>query len=407
MAALILLLLLPAAPEEAHEVVTAHYRLRMEGSGEETQEYGRVLEAAHPLFKKRFGGEPKLAKKEERLEVRFFATQAAWEEGIKADGATPPAAGGYYWPPTKTVYLFRQPSAYYTRTLLLHECAHQFHFLVRTRNTSPIVPWYTEGLAEHLAAHYWDGNHLALGVMPLLSLEDYAAKALATVAAEGFDLAAFVDGASGENRPLGWALVRFLDTVEAKRFDALARKLDGGNVSGPLFRKLIGEPKAVQPRFLEWLGKAQEPWTPVHVDWQAMSANRIKGKGSGVSVCRIKAPVTMLDATLEIPAAKRWKGGVMLHYTSPDDWSVLMIDWAGFLDIKRWQKDRWQILEQGEGRGATGDGSYRLMLFRRGGEVSLSMGKGDVAYGPWELPGDSFGLALQDCEISFRELSWK
>ncbi len=403
----LLLLVLVAMPDEVHEVVTAHYQLKVEGSGEEAAEFGRVLEAAYPLFKKRFGGEPKLAKKEERLPVRFYLTREAWEAGLTADGATPPAAGGYYWPQNRTAYLFRQPSAYYTRTLLLHECGHQFHFLVRTRNTSPIVPWYTEGLAEYLAAHFWDGNHLELGVMPLLSLEDYAGNALRTATAEGFQLAAFVDGASGENRPLGWALVRYLDTVEPKKFDALARKLDGGNVGGPLFRKLIGEPKAVQPKFVEWLGKAQEPWSPVHVDWQAMSANRIKGKGTGTSVCRIKAPVTFLDATLELPSAKRWKGGVMLHYTGPEDWSVFLIDWAGFLDIKRWQKDHWKILEQGQGPGATGAGSYRLQVFRRGGEVSLSMGKGDVAYGPWELPGDSLGLALQDCEISFRELSWR
>ncbi|NJN14450.1 MAG: hypothetical protein HC813_02110 [Planctomycetes bacterium] len=378
--------------------------MHAEGPREEAEEFGRVLEAAWPQFKKRFGGEPKL-KKEERLTVRFLETREAFEAAIRADRTEPPAAGGYYWPGSKSAYFYRQPSAYYTRTLLLHECCHQFHFLVRTRNTNPLAAWYTEGLAEYLAAHYWDGTTLVLGATPTLSLEDYAARALETVRTEGFDLAAFVDGGMGENRPLGWALVRYLDTQMEKKFAPLARKYDGGNVAGPLFRKMIGNPKTVQPAFLAWLEKEQEPWSPVHVDWQGMSGNRILGKGTGTCVCRIKAPVTLLEATLEIPAAKKWKAGVMLHYTSKEDWSVLLIDWAGFLDIKRWENGRFQILEQGQGPGPTAEGSYRIQLFRRGEKVFASMGT--VSFGPWELPGESFGLALDSCEVSFRELTWK
>ncbi|MHC5037287.1 MAG: hypothetical protein ACYTHM_08240 [Planctomycetota bacterium] len=157
--AILLLLLsspLARAGEKIHTVDSRHYKLFWEGSAEKAEEMSRVLEAAWEEFRKFFGTAPKL-KKGERLLVRFFQKRAGWEAGIRKDGTNPPrSGGGYYWPPTKTAYLYRQPMRYYTRCLFIHEVAHQFHYLSRTGNRDPRVGWYTEGVVEHLAWHFKD-----------------------------------------------------------------------------------------------------------------------------------------------------------------------------------------------------------------------------------------------------------
>jgi hypothetical protein len=60
-------------------------------------------------------------------------------------------------------WLFDQPSDYYRRHLLLHEGTHAFmnHHL---GGAGP--PWYSEGMAELLGTHLWDGRTLALGFNP-------------------------------------------------------------------------------------------------------------------------------------------------------------------------------------------------------------------------------------------------
>ncbi|WP_254513593.1 hypothetical protein [Anatilimnocola floriformis] len=60
-------------------------------------------------------------------------------------------------------WLFDQPSDYYRRHLLLHEGTHAFmsHHL---GGAGP--PWYSEGMAELLGTHLWDGQRLVLGYNP-------------------------------------------------------------------------------------------------------------------------------------------------------------------------------------------------------------------------------------------------
>lgn len=168
-----LLLCLVAAPEI---VETEHYRFVSEGPRAEAEELGRVLEAAYAGFAAYFEAKPKLGKGE-RLSVKFFETRDAWAAALRAAGATPPdGAGGYYWTEDRTAYLYRQPTRYFTRSLLLHEATHQFQFLACTRNREPLAYWYKEGVAEHLGWNAWDGRELAIGVLPLVSLENYPAR---------------------------------------------------------------------------------------------------------------------------------------------------------------------------------------------------------------------------------------
>lgn len=406
------LLLLLSAPLRAEEVVeTEHYTLHTEATPAEAQEMGRVLEAAWNGFKKYFGKKPRL-KKGEKLVVRHFLTREPWAKAIAADGATPPAAGGYYWPTSRTAYLYRQPTKYYSRVLLLHEAAHQYHYLARTDNKEPTVYWYTEGVAEYLSWHNWDGRKLELGVVPTVSLKDYAAAALAEATGDGFDFQSIVDGTNeAPGRAVSWALYRWLATGGKKgkplpKFDTYRRKMDKGNKPGSLFRKMFGQPKAVQPDFVDWLRKNQQPWEQVFNEWMGLGPNTLRGFSRTRSVCRLKIPVNVLEATMVIEGkAKGWRGGMMLHYENPKNFSMAVIDWAGFVHVARYVNGSWRTLEKGEVPAVDHTKNLKFQLFRKGDQVTMMIGP--IGFGPWELPGRYFGLAVERSDVTFKDISWQ
>ena len=111
-------------------VTTEHFVLYLEGEpAERAEAYGQLAEAAWlALAEIHDGAEPPQGP----LDVRVYASQTAWQEGMQAEGVTVPAsAGGYYDPGTQIASLFQQPTVYYSQTLFLHEVFHQFHALAR------------------------------------------------------------------------------------------------------------------------------------------------------------------------------------------------------------------------------------------------------------------------------------
>ena len=409
-AAVLLLFVAPVLAEE-HVVSSEHYEVRQEGEPGDAEKSARVLEAAWPQFQRYFKAKPKL-KKGEKLVVRYFSAREAWSKALQADGATvPDGAGGYYWPQTKTVYLYKQPTVYYSRVLLLHEAAHQFHYLSKTRNKNPDAAWYREGVAEYLSWHHWDGATLELAVQPNISLKDYAAAALTEAKAGGFDFAGLVEGKGTPSRAFSWSLVRYLatggkDGKPLKRWEHFRRKMDGGVRPGPTFKKTIGQFGAAGKGYTAWLEENQQPFAYVFNEWIGIGPGRMHGFAGVVSVCRVKAPSKFFTATMEPPAdAKGWKGGVLLHYTSKEDYSVALLDWGGFVHIQRFNGKRFQIIERGEVPAIVKGSSYVFQLFRRKNGVTMMIG--NAGFGPWDLPGKSFGLAVQKSDLRFRDVSWK
>ncbi|MHC4956861.1 MAG: hypothetical protein ACYTGN_00700 [Planctomycetota bacterium] len=391
----------------AEPVETAHYRLHHAGA--DAAELSRVLEAAYAGFAKFFGAEPK---EKDKLVVRFFEKREEWAKAIIADRAVPPAdAGGYYWPDSKTAYLYRQPTRYYTRALLIHEAAHQFHYLARTRNSQPKAYWYSEGVAEYLCEHHWDGEQLTLGVLAMANLRDYPKKALVLAANEGFKLQDFVEGKQhATSRPLGWALYRYLLTggKDGKPLKGVAkwqRKMDGGNTPGPIFKKTFGRGKKAQEAFVTWLRGEQQTWTQIWNEWYPVGENALHGVADVVSACRPKEPASVIKATLHAPTKGRWMAGILLHYESGEDYSVALLDWGGFLRIQRRVGKGWQTIERGPGPPKPKDGKYKLQAFRKKGKVYLMVGAD--GYGPWELPGNVLGLALDRGAVTFSDIDWK
>ena len=61
------------------------------------------------------------------------------------------------------VWIYDQKQAYYNRFLLLHELTHAF----MNWTFGDLNPrWYSEGIADYLALHRWDGEKLTLGIFP-------------------------------------------------------------------------------------------------------------------------------------------------------------------------------------------------------------------------------------------------
>ncbi|HEX5138797.1 MAG TPA: hypothetical protein VFY93_17640 [Planctomycetota bacterium] len=401
---LALLLCMASGPET---VETEHYRLVSEGPRAEAEEFGRVLEAAHARFASYFKAAPKLGKGE-RLQVRFFETREAWAAALREAKATPPdGAGGYYWTEDRTAYLYRQPTRLFTRALLLHETTHQFHFLSRTRNREPQAYWYKEGVAECLGWSHWDGTELLIGALPLVSLEDYPAKALEDLRGS-VDLEAVVEGRAEPSRPLAWAIYRHLSTGNAGKplrgFERIADKLDNGAKPSSIFWKSFGQPAAYRKALIAWLEKEQQPFVPLFVEWDSLGADRVRGFSGGMATCRLRAKATTLAVTIQLP--ERGWGGGLIHATGPEDYTVFLVDRAGHGRVSRRRAGAWENIEQGTVPVAGEDGSVRLEMTLKDGSVRVGL-DGGVTFGPWELPDPALGLAVDGADVVFRDLAWR
>ncbi|MCE9582539.1 MAG: hypothetical protein K8T20_08610, partial [Planctomycetes bacterium] len=191
-AAVLLASALCAAAEP--DVATKHYDVHAEGM--DAKEAGAILEALWEQLAKYFGGSPK-----GRLRVEIAATKEGFEAALKKDKVGDVEAGGFYWPGTKTAYLFVQPSAFYTRQLLIHEATHQFHLLTAAGNKPPLAAWYGEGLVEWFGLHNWDGKELKTCVVPAVTLEDYPAQALKQLGDLKDDIVGVATGKVACDRP--------------------------------------------------------------------------------------------------------------------------------------------------------------------------------------------------------------
>jgi hypothetical protein len=384
-----------------------HYRLETNVDAATSQGYLRMLEAQWPQLEAFFGAAPPL-KTGEQLPVYVLAHAGDWQAKLTADGVrVPSGAGGYYHPGNRSVYLFRQPTIYNTRQLLLHETMHQFHYLARTHNTGPKDTWYVEGLVEHLSRHHWDGETLELGVVPFCSLEDYPAKALALFGQPEYDLAAMVASERPSTRPEQWALVRFLllgdDGRHAKQWARLAQRLDAGQAARSVFRKTIGDPAKLLPALRAWLPTQQEPFVPVWNEWIGLSANGVEGTATVTSACRAREGARALAARLHVPEGP-WKGGLLIGFEDPEACAVLLLDDRGGFVVNRRAHGAWHRLASGTAPPPR-EGTYHLQAVRT--DAGVSLWANDVALGTFDLPGRKLGVCLDNCTLRFTEITWK
>lgn len=394
----------PATADDRAVVETEHYSLSSAGSEEELAEWGAVLEAAWPQYTKFFGAEPELGRGG-RLSVAIFEDDAAFRTAIAKGGGTAPSAGGYYCPVARTAYLKRQPSAWYTRNLLLHEAAHQFHYLSRTGNDAPDGDWYVEGIAEHLGSHHWDGTTLFVGVEPMLSLEDRAGAALAAVSKADFSFEALLES-EDVSRPEAMYLVRYLSLTEPKKFARYAKGLDRGGVATmKSFKKAFGKPEKVEAAWKAWLATRQSPLIPVFVEWDSRSASSVRGEGSSVVVCRTRGAARSLTTRVVPLDSRRLRAGLLVGFTSADDYTIAVVERkgdGGVLHHERFEGG-WKRLSS---HPVPTMGAEPVLAVRRdGAELTVSVDDQEIVRIAAPGEPEPFGLVLDACAADFVDLT--
>jgi len=275
---------------EGWAVSTAHYELHVSGFDEdEAITLGLLAELSWRGLANFFDTEV-----DGPLSVVIAADAAGFEEALAADGISGlEGAGGYYDPSGGRAYLYRQPTAWYSRVLMVHELVHQYQD--RAGGVSGLPSWYVEGLAEALSRHHWDGDCLQLRVRPLLSWEDMAAQAWTELDAGAPDLEDVFSGGSA-SRPLSQELVRLLasDPDRAEAFAGWRADVASGAIPATDLDALeaaLGSTDEITADLLDFVPQDQEPLSPVWLDWIPEGDDRAYGFSEASSAARIKGTV--------------------------------------------------------------------------------------------------------------------
>lgn len=125
----------------------------------ETDSIPAALEAAVPEMA-RFFGIPISRYENWHIEAFLMGEREPFEIFGALEGA-PDFPNGYYT--NRRIWVFDKHQGYYNRFLLLHELVHA----LTDETFGGLDPrWYSEGIAEYLALHRWDGEKLELGIFP-------------------------------------------------------------------------------------------------------------------------------------------------------------------------------------------------------------------------------------------------
>ena len=219
-------------------VETDHYRLFSPSERVDKDALGRMMEQYYAYTTDYFGAEPT---SDLPLIGKIFADRESYVAGLVEDGfsASAGGSGGYYHPRTKTFYLFVQPTQHYTRMLTMHEATHQMQDLA---GDCSYPTWWSEGEAEHLGMHSWDGSQLESTLHPLVTLEDYPKQALKRFEERGKAFQPIVTDRSGWNYREAWALVSFLREEHPEDFDTLRTAYCSGEASVEAWTDVFGPP---------------------------------------------------------------------------------------------------------------------------------------------------------------------
>jgi hypothetical protein len=386
-ALLVLAAALPALgdpPAKPH--ATAHYDLYAPSG--DAADIGKLLEALHANLTKYFGRAPK-----GRLQVWIYEDFDAFQTALREDKQPLVQAGGYYSPDTKKAYLWPQPSAYFTRQLILHEATHQFHYLAATGNRSPSAGWYTEGLAEYFGMHNWDGEELRTGVVPAVTLENYPAKALQQLTDLKDDAEAIGTCAKPVDRPLGWALTHYLVNRHPQRWRALAAMLDEGTKPEKAWEKAIGKAgPEFRKDFRAWLESHPQPLRILWVSWQERGdwieadSEWCAGAAWTTKPERVEVEVEGLSGTLN--------AGLMLNQTGGKDFVMVQA-----------REKRVSVVRRAGGADSeiawanAPAGTATLLAVRDGADWVVTAAGTELARVPWD--GDA-GLYAEGCKARFR-----
>lgn len=381
-----ILALLSAEPTEGRSM---HYDVRAEGI--DAVEAARMLDQLYDQMRLAFNQAPP-----GRVPVYVFANRAGFEQAMAAEQIRPAAGvSGHFSVGSGKIYLHVQPSQYYTRQLILHEAAHQFHAACTPSKRLPEAFWYREGIAEYYGMHNWDGQRLATGVVPAISIEDYPQQALDWIDRQQGDLQTLVASAEECPRPVAWAWAHFLLNVHARKFSVLRELLDRNQAPLPAWRKVFGSnPRAMAKDFRTWVVNHQQPWQNVWNAWQERGPSLEGSNLDGVALAVLKQTPRRLRIELQ-GLQGSLRAGLVFGYRSPQDLYTAQIMDDGQFAIRR----NGQVLA-GPTRVPVGTASsnVQMELTHANGQVTVKLG--DQQFPPLEAAGQ-VGLLTQGCRVRF------
>ena len=388
-----------AASGDGYLVSTDHYQLQLDGFDEaETRRLATLAELSWTGFAAYFGAEASGP-----MDVTVSADEASFEAALVAAGIGEiDGAGGYYDPNTGRAYLYRQPTTYYSRVLLLHEMAHQYQD--QTSYTSGLPFWYVEGVAEALSRHHWDGDCLQLRVRPLLSWEDAAASAAAALEA-GTTLNSLLSGESG-SRPLAQELVRLLsgDPAFAEGFQAWRDAVAAGTSPTDLdaLAETVAPLDSIEAALADFVPEDQEPMAPVYLDWVPQGDDAAWGFSSASSVARVKAATETFSMATDLPDAGENVGTLYGYDPATGDHELAFVSSDG--TVSRFAviggAVTWDLLGS-----VTLEGEVRWSQAAGADETTITIGADAVTL-PRTLPAAG-GLSLYAADAEFWDLSWE
>ncbi len=357
LAAGFVLLALPAAGEGGAPVVfeSEHYALLTDLPASEARPLLRVLEAFHRAASRFYGRAPRTPKGT-KLAVKLYTTRERFAEAMRADGLTPPESGGMYAYSTRAVYLFVQPTAAYTRHLLVHECAHQFLHLSVCRNDGSAPKWLDEGLAEYFGNHVWTGEELVLGRPEELVRLDGNFRLLQIkrhLADPGWKFAEIFEPDWKFDYADAWGVVNFMlaspryskkfrNLLEAvrKRGDAGSPERAGKRIFKSVYRR---EPKEMYEELRAYYADLEPRYRVVWTEWDGGGA-RLAGFSKTTALLRFSGRASEVSAfsfTLKMDCNR---AGAVVAYRGPDDFVELAVERGGTFAAIRRVKGGWKRL---------------------------------------------------------------
>lgn len=398
-----------ALPAEDVVHTTRHYRLVVDGTPEEAEQAGVVLELAREQLKKIFRAEPP-RNRDGLPTVRFLQDRETWLASIRACGVEPPAGADlvHYLPEQDIVFIHGGESAYARRALLLHGATQQFHCKAKPKNRDLVRTWLTMGLADHLSMHTWDGKVLTLGVLPIVCNEDIFGRARDALTAADFDpRALFVDGIAQPE--ICMVLVRYLldetKPSRRKKFTKLGLGYTGSKLHPETYARMLGAPEQLSDELIEWIDDHQLTLQTLSGLWEDRGHGGLLADALGGAQARAQfksTPVQLSVALRPDESLGATPGLTFTEAATGNEWSLLVLP-----------EELLVIGVLAEGRRyeraiphSTRDGrSVRIDLKREGGELTILANRKEIER--LELDITSISLVVQGGSALFEGLHWR
>jgi len=385
---------------------TGHYVLEIEGTPEEAEAYGDLIEEGYKVFKKFLKASPKRGKSPVR--IKLFSSHKTWTEALDAEGQVLPPGMEFvhYNPDREVIYLHRMSNDYWTRKMMLYAVFQQFHRRCKAKNDELASSWFVHGLADALSTHHWDGKRLhtnmrhnlftnnrgavavSRGVLPRIEDGDLSLEDLRDIDARWAMVAYLLRGDDGEHR---------------KRFEKLALGSRGSMLCGRDFANALGGKAELAAGLHRWL---ESESCALHTLWGVWveEPNVLRGMpqtGMDHTVAFTNVPCDRL--AVRVQADQDISGGVLLDWVGPAEYIAATVK-GTLLSIQHIKGQRSTQLAEFL-LPWPNDDFHDFVIEREGAKVSLAIGKEKP--GSFDAVGDKMGLFVEEGDVQFKDLKMR